>query len=214
MVGNTKAKILEESLKLFSEKGFDSVSMSQIADSVGIKAPSIYKHFPSKKSILDAIIDETFSRYAQFAELNGLNGSDPGRDAEVYGSMDEEGLCDLALRTVHLFKDDPFLGSFRRMIAIDRYRDPAMSDIYRRFFIDVPLNYQSGLFAGIFPGHDSRVLAMRFYLPVLHLLELNDIGQLDDDDLDACIIDLTGGFYRDMASLTRRCDCGSGIKEM
>lgn len=203
MVGNTKAKIMEESLKLFSERGYDSVSMSQIAESVGIKAPSIYKHFPSKKSILDAIIDETFSRYIQFAELNGLNGSDPGRDAEAYGSMDEASLCDLALRTVHLFKDDPFLGSFRRMVAIDRYRDPAMSDIYRRFFIDVPLNYQSGLFSSLFPGRDSKVLAMRFYLPVIHLLELNDVGQMDDVTLDNCIIDLTGSFYRDMLHLAR-----------
>ena len=203
MVGSTKARILEESLILFSERGYDSVSMSQIADSVGIKAPSIYKHYPSKRSILDAIIDETFSRYDRFAELNGLNGSDPDKDAEVYGSMDEAALCDLALKTVHLFKDDPFLGSFRRMVAIDRYRNPVMSDIYRRFFIDVPLNYQSRLFAALFPDRDPRVLAMRFYLPVLHLLELNDIGQMEGEKMDSCIIDLTGSSYRDMASLTR-----------
>ena len=36
---NTKARILEKALELFSDYGYDSVSMGQIAQAVGIKAP-------------------------------------------------------------------------------------------------------------------------------------------------------------------------------
>ncbi|MBQ6218084.1 MAG: helix-turn-helix transcriptional regulator, partial [Erysipelotrichaceae bacterium] len=54
---NTKEKILNEALSLFAEKGYDGTSVEQIAALVGIKAPSLYKHFKGKEDILNSIID-------------------------------------------------------------------------------------------------------------------------------------------------------------
>lgn len=48
---DTKQRILEKSLELFSAKGYDAVSVGEIAKAVGIKAPSLYNHFPSKQAI-------------------------------------------------------------------------------------------------------------------------------------------------------------------
>lgn len=48
---DTKQRILEKSLELFSTKGYDAVSVGEIAKAVGIKAPSLYNHFPSKQAI-------------------------------------------------------------------------------------------------------------------------------------------------------------------
>ena len=39
---NTKERILLEALKLFSNEGYEAVSVEQIAAAVGIKAPSLY----------------------------------------------------------------------------------------------------------------------------------------------------------------------------
>ena len=50
---NTKEKIYLNSLELFSTYGYSDVSMEKIAKEVGIKAPSIYKHFKSKKTIFE-----------------------------------------------------------------------------------------------------------------------------------------------------------------
>ena len=50
----TKQKILNEALTLFSEKGYSAVYVSDIADAVGIKAPSLYKHYKSKQEIFDS----------------------------------------------------------------------------------------------------------------------------------------------------------------
>lgn len=47
---DTKQRILEKSLELFSTKGYDSVSVGEIAKAVGIKAPSLYNHFPSQQA--------------------------------------------------------------------------------------------------------------------------------------------------------------------
>ena len=56
MVSN-KEKIFDISIDLFSQFGFDGVSVRQIASKVGIKESSIYNHYNSKESILDAILD-------------------------------------------------------------------------------------------------------------------------------------------------------------
>ena len=42
---STKEKILETALTLFAKNGYDGTSVEQIAQDVGIKAPSLYKHF-------------------------------------------------------------------------------------------------------------------------------------------------------------------------
>ena len=50
-----KERILKTSLELFSCKGFDAVSVSMISESLGISKGALYKHYESKKAILDAI---------------------------------------------------------------------------------------------------------------------------------------------------------------
>ncbi len=51
-----KEKILYTAIELFSQKGYSSVSMREIAGVVGIKAASIYNHFKNKESILEEIM--------------------------------------------------------------------------------------------------------------------------------------------------------------
>ena len=55
-VETTKQKILTEALKLFSQNGYEAVSVEQIANAVGIKAPSLYKHYKGKRDIFDHIL--------------------------------------------------------------------------------------------------------------------------------------------------------------
>ena len=53
---DTKQRILDKALELFSTYGYDSVSVGQIAEAVGIRAPSLYNHYPGKQAIFDAIV--------------------------------------------------------------------------------------------------------------------------------------------------------------
>ena len=45
---DTRQKILDKALELFSARGYDPVSVGEIAKAVGIKAPSLYNHFPEQ----------------------------------------------------------------------------------------------------------------------------------------------------------------------
>ena len=70
---STKEKIFDAALDLFSKKGYDSVSLREIAEEVGIKKSSIYSHYPSKEAILMDIF-EYFQDLFEYDEL--LNSKD------------------------------------------------------------------------------------------------------------------------------------------
>ena len=54
---NRKEEIVLVTLELAAEKGLANVSMSMIADRIGIKKPSLYKHFASKEEIVEAMYE-------------------------------------------------------------------------------------------------------------------------------------------------------------
>src|SRR5699024_9213516 len=63
MMGDTKQKILDVSLDLFSKKGLSAVSISDICAHVNIKESSVYYHFKNKQ----AVFDELLYRFEQVA---------------------------------------------------------------------------------------------------------------------------------------------------
>lgn len=55
MGNNRKEEIVRATLELAAQKGLANVSMGMIADKIGIKKPSLYKHFDSKDKIVEAM---------------------------------------------------------------------------------------------------------------------------------------------------------------
>ncbi|MBV8347686.1 MAG: TetR/AcrR family transcriptional regulator [Mycolicibacterium sp.] len=49
---STRAKLLEAAIRLFAERTYASVSIDDVAASVGMAASSVYNHFPSKLDML------------------------------------------------------------------------------------------------------------------------------------------------------------------
>ena len=72
---NTKQKILDVALDLFSKKGYANVFVGEIAEGVGIKAPSLYKHYKRKQDIFEAILEEMRNRYNKEVSFLSFNGS-------------------------------------------------------------------------------------------------------------------------------------------
>ena len=91
---DTRQRILAAALALFSEKGYDAVSVGEIAGAVGIKAPSLYNHFPSKQAIFDAIVEATAMQYEQDTDKIAIHVQDVGRDVSQFAAITEEGLLE------------------------------------------------------------------------------------------------------------------------
>jgi AcrR family transcriptional regulator len=72
-----RSLILKVAATLFSEYGFDSVSINQIGEDVGITGPAIYRYFPSKEALLVAIYEHLYRRASDGVNevlLEGLSG--------------------------------------------------------------------------------------------------------------------------------------------
>jgi AcrR family transcriptional regulator len=53
---DTRSRILEAALAVFSEHGFEGATLQQVADLLGVTKAALYYHFPSKDDILIALV--------------------------------------------------------------------------------------------------------------------------------------------------------------
>ncbi|MBP3964868.1 TetR/AcrR family transcriptional regulator [Paenibacillus lignilyticus] len=54
----TANRLKQAALTLFADSGYEGVSLSEIAKSVGIKTPSIYAHFDSKEQLFIELLED------------------------------------------------------------------------------------------------------------------------------------------------------------
>lgn len=58
-MASMKEKIKDAAIDLFYKKGYFAASLSDVANSIGIRKASIYHHYPSKESLLLSILQTT-----------------------------------------------------------------------------------------------------------------------------------------------------------
>ena len=175
----TKEKILDEALTLFSEKGYANVFVGDIADRVGIKAPSLYKHYKSKKAIFEAIIDEMNRRFAEQAKAMQINGTDAAADAGIYKTLPEDQLLKLGREFFLYYLHDDYKRKFRKMLTLEQFQNQELAKVYSKLYVDAPLSYQGMLFgfmvtAGVLKTDNVRVMTLHFYSPIYFMLTICD----------------------------------------
>ncbi len=176
---DTKQRILDEALTLFSEKGYANVFVNDIAERVGIKAPSLYKHYKSKQAIFDAIIDEMNHRFEQQAQALSISGTDPAADAEVYKNMDEDHLVKLGNDLFTYYLHDSYTKRFRKMLTLEQFQNKELAGVYSQQYFDMPLSYQGMLLGlmvaqGLLATDNVPVMTLHFYAPIYMLLTVCD----------------------------------------
>lgn len=74
MTVSTRDRILIEAMRLFSDKGFEATSVSQIESAAGLAAGSgaLYRHFKSKDALLTAGIDRQLDRRTAMGDIRAL----------------------------------------------------------------------------------------------------------------------------------------------
>ena len=176
---DTRQRILDEALTLFSEKGYANVFVADIAARVGIKAPSLYKHYKSKQAIFDAIIEEMNRRFLEEAGALQINGADAVADAEIYRQISEEQLITLGKNLFLYFLKDDYTRRFRKMLTIEQFHDKALAAAYMKQYVDDPLSYQGMLLglmasAGVLQTENVEIMTLHFYAPIYMLLTICD----------------------------------------
>ena len=175
---NTKQKILNEALTLFSEKGYSSVYVGDIADAVGIKAPSLYKHYKSKQEIFDSCV-KVFSERMEDIRT-GLLLPDTAKAGIDYQTVTTETLIEIANGLFMFYWQDDVAAKFRKMLMIERYHNPELNELFEDLFINGAVRHEEKIFsdliqAKIIKNETPHIIALRFYTPIFYLLQKYDM---------------------------------------
>lgn len=195
---NTKQIILEEALNLFSTHGYEGVSVAQIADAVGIKVPSLYKHYASKQEIFDTLLSQVSNRMSE--ARNRLTIPVDQEMADKYENINLDLLGTMCYSLLSFYLDDEMVSKYRKTLTIERYRNPEAERLYQKIFIDDILEMETALFRELIcRGHfkddaDPYVMALHFYSPLFLLLYKFDNTPHEPESLKHLIHQLVCSF--------------------
>ncbi len=179
---DTKNKILSESLRLFSEKGYDAVSVAEIASAVGIKAPSLYKHYKSKRDIFDSILKRMNDADSFYADENDMPNVD-----DDYNNVSLESIREFSIAMFKHWTREEFSSRFRRMLSLERFKNSEMAELYRNYISSGPLDYMTDVFVGMGYSHDfARQRALSFYAPMFMLYTVYDESENKEEIISLC----------------------------
>lgn len=198
---DTKKKILKKALELFAANGYDAVSVGEIAKAVGIKAPSLYSHYPSKQAIFDAIVEETALQYEKYTDEIDIHVQDARKDTGVFSAITEDMLVQKVRQIFSYSLHNEAISHFRRMMTIEQFRSEELSAFYTERYVDRMIRYHASIFKGLIAAgeitnEDPETLAMMYVAPVITLLGVCD---RQPEREKACMQQLDGHvrlFYR------------------
>jgi AcrR family transcriptional regulator len=78
--GDLRAALLDEGLKLLKGGPAEALSLREMARNVGVSATAVYRHFPDKAALLQALMQVGDERLAD-AFTRAMAKAKPGRDA-------------------------------------------------------------------------------------------------------------------------------------
>ncbi len=136
----TRDKILNETLTLFSENGFDGTSVEQIAEKVGIKAPSLYNHFKGKEDILNALIDTAEARYEESFGSEQHIGKLPESKEEFIG---------VTMGRILFTMRDPMIKKIRKFLVQEQFRSDRLAAITTRHQLEGVQKMYTRIIAGM-----------------------------------------------------------------
>ncbi|MCR5597942.1 MAG: TetR/AcrR family transcriptional regulator [Lachnospiraceae bacterium] len=124
---STKQRILDEALTLFAEKGYDGTGVDLIAERVGIKGPSLYKHYKGKEEILNALIDVAEERYDEMFGSEKNIGKIP---------KDQEEFIKVTMERISFTMRDPMIRKIRMLLVQEQFRNERISEVTTRHQLD------------------------------------------------------------------------------
>ncbi|KPJ88101.1 MAG: hypothetical protein AMS17_06540 [Spirochaetes bacterium DG_61] len=119
-IKNTKERILDVSEELFSEKGFDSTGIDEIARRVGITKSVIYYHFRNKEEILNTLIHRYFAEGMAFKK----------KLAEKYFSDPQRNFLDMAREIMRFSAERPRIA---KIILMESIKDAERVPIFELY---------------------------------------------------------------------------------
>lgn len=170
MSNDTKDRILEAALEIFSRDGYAGANLKDIAGAVGVVKSGFYRHYASKEELWDAVLNE-MERY--YAERFGSTENPPA----IPQSTDE--LKALTLRMLDFTMHDEKIIMTRKILLTEQFRDARVRALATKHFGAGLEALFTKLFAGMMQNGsmkrgDPAMLAFAYTAPISTLVQLSD----------------------------------------
>lgn len=172
---DTKERILSESLKLFARKGYEAVGVIEIADAVGIKAPSLYKHYTGKRAIFDSIIERVNEMDLERAKEYEMPEVAVEEAKDSYINIPLEKISAYTKSIFLYWTEEEFSSCFRKLLTLEQYKSQEMGMLYQKYISGGPVKYMADIFLSLSHSESEALqLALEFYGPIYILYSMYD----------------------------------------
>ncbi|MBB1652519.1 MAG: TetR family transcriptional regulator [Delftia acidovorans] len=143
--------ILNAAAELFYKRGFKSATLDDIAASLGVTKPFIYKRFKSKHDLLERLFDKVFSDlYATVSQCEQLEDQDPVRRFEYFIRAYTRDKIELSTFSAILLEEE-------KNLSPEKIAD--IRNKYHEFDALVTRLICNGISAGVFHTDNAKITA-------------------------------------------------------
>lgn len=170
MAKDTKERILDAALEMFSQNGYAGTNIRELSASLGLVKSGVYKHFESKEAIWNALLDQMIAYYAEhFGSAEHL--------PPVPDSLEE--LTQMTMKMVNFTVHDERIIMTRKVLTLEQYRDERACKLATKHFLTGLTDMFTRLFAGMMDkgllrSDDPEMLAFAYTAPISALIHLCD----------------------------------------
>ena len=170
MAKDTKERILNAALEMFSQNGYAGTNIRELTASLGLGKSSMYRHFESKEEIWNTLLDEMTAYY-------GERFGSPEHLPPVPDSL--EGLVGMTVRMADLTIHDEKIVMTRKLLSIEQFRDDRARELATRHFVTGLTEMFTRIFEGMMDRgllrrDDPAMLAFAYTAPISVLIHLCD----------------------------------------
>ena len=158
---NTKDRILEKSLKLFSDKGYAALSMRDLSKAVGIRTSSIYYYFKSKHDIFDALVQKAVAMTEDLKAtfFQALNSSE---------NVACEDFVHAGVAFVTGYLQNDKIAPLLHALESERFHNSDADTTWQKMLFCLPMEHEAKVFKvlyerGLIKNQDAEALAAEYH---------------------------------------------------
>ena len=170
MANDTKERILEAALEMFSQNGYAGTNIRELSASLGLVKSGVYKHYESKEAIWNALLDQMIAYYGEhFGSAEHL--------PPVPDSLEE--FVQMTMQMVNITVHDEKIIMTRKVLTLEQFRDMRARELATKHFLTGLTEIFTHIFAGMMDKglilrDDPAMLAFAYTTPISALIHLCD----------------------------------------
>ena len=173
---NTREEILDVALSLFSTKGYDATSLSDISAMLGVSKAALFKHFDSKEEILFSVMNMMDEEDRNRARDMNVPEDKKSESEEDYRYINKDDFISYALSQFEYWTENKRASEYRKFLSLERLRREELRIKWEENFVSGPLSYTKDVMEALgIDGYEKK--AMRLWSLMFLSYFLFDSGE-------------------------------------